>query len=74
MEKIIRKIVINKAKCKICGDILESTSRHDFKQCKCKSMAVDGGHDYISRAWDPQYGDKDDIIEEMNEVEELNYE
>lgn len=67
MEKIVR----NRAKCKICGDILESTYRHDFKQCKCKAMAVDGGHDYISRAWDPKYGDKDDVIEEMNEVEEL---
>lgn len=67
----MQKIVRNRARCKICGDILESTSRHDFKQCKCEAMAVDGGHDYISRAWDPKYGDKDDVIEEMNEVEEL---
>lgn len=66
----MQKIVRNRAKCKICGDIVESKYRHDFKWCKCGAMAVDGGHAYIKRAWDPKYGDKDDVIEEMNEREE----
>ena len=65
------EIIRNRAKCKICGDIVESEHHHEFKWCKCGAMAVDGGHIYIKRAWDPKYGDKDDVIEEMNEMEEV---
>ena len=36
-----------KIKCKICGDIIESTFRHDFKECKCGACFVDGGNDYF---------------------------
>ena len=40
------KIKINKIKCNKCGDIIESTSVHVFKFCKCGAVAVDGGHDF----------------------------
>ncbi len=36
-----------KVRCKICGDIIESLYRHDFKECKCKATFIDGGFDYI---------------------------
>ena len=52
------KIIINKAKCKECGDIIESKEANDFKRCICGSIAVDGGQEYIKRV-----GNKDDIIE-----------
>lgn len=42
MTKEIRNI----AKCSACGDIIESTYRHDFQTCKCDKSFVDGGHDY----------------------------
>ena len=42
----------NIAKCKKCGDIIESKHRHDFVQCSCRSIFVDGGHDYIRRGGD----------------------
>ena len=45
----MKKIIINKIKCKKCGDIIESAHRHDFKFCKCGAVAVDGGHDYLRR-------------------------
>lgn len=45
----MKKITVNKIKCKKCGDVIESKSVHDFKFCKCKSVAVDGGHDYLRR-------------------------
>lgn len=45
-------ILVNKAKCKLCGDIVESTHTHDFKWCSCKSMAVDGGKRYLKRCGD----------------------
>ena len=42
-------ILRNAIQCKICGDIIESISVHDFKTCSCGSCSVDGGHDYLRR-------------------------
>lgn len=36
-----------KVKCLHCGDIIQSLYRHDFRWCSCKSIAVDGGNDYL---------------------------
>ena len=44
-------IIHNRIKCKRCGDIIESTHRHDFKWCSCGQCAVDGGHDYLKRSY-----------------------
>lgn len=49
MLRIIDKIKTNKIKCKKCGDIIESTSVHDFKWCSCGTVAVDGGNEYLRR-------------------------
>ncbi len=45
----MRKILVNRIRCKKCGDVIESESTHDFKFCKCKSVAIDGGQDYLRR-------------------------
>lgn len=42
-------ILKNAIKCNKCGDVIESTHVHDFKWCSCKSVAVDGGTDYLRR-------------------------
>lgn len=42
----------NIAKCKKCGDIIESKHRHDYVVCSCGAIFVDGGHDYIRRGGD----------------------
>lgn len=42
----------NIAKCKKCGDIIESKHRHDYVECSCGAIFVDGGHDYIRRGGD----------------------
>lgn len=47
-----KKITRNALKCKKCGDIIESTFRHDFKYCKCGSIFIDGGYDYLRRGGD----------------------
>ena len=60
-----KKIISNKIKCKKCGDIMESTYRHDFKVCKCGALAVDGGHDYLRRC-----GDLDDY-EDLSVTEDV---
>ena len=43
------EIIKNVIKCKKCGDEIESKTVHDFRFCKCVSVAVDGGHDYLRR-------------------------
>lgn len=45
------KIVVNKIRCKKCGDVIESKSIHDFVWCSCGNCAVDGGLSYIKRAF-----------------------
>jgi hypothetical protein len=37
----------NRAKCKLCGDILESLHRHDYVTCKCGEIFIDGGNDLL---------------------------
>lgn len=61
---IIKK---NAIRCKKCGDIIESTSTHDFKFCSCGACAVDGGHEYCRRL-----GNRDDweSVSEVVEVED----
>jgi len=63
----MKKIIENKIKCKKCGDIIESTHRHDFKFCKCGAVAVDGGHDYLRRCG------KLDSYEELSVTEEIEF-
>lgn len=57
-------IMKNKAQCVKCKDIIESLYRHDFKQCKCGAIFVDGGKDYLRRG-----GKFEDIIE-LSETDE----
>jgi len=57
----MKKILVNKVRCNKCGDVIESETRHDFKWCKCKSVAVDGGHDYLKRVGVP--GSWEDLSE-----------
>lgn len=42
-------ILTNAIRCTKCGTTIESTNRHDFVWCPCKSVAVDGGKDYLRR-------------------------
>ena len=63
----MRKILINKIKCNKCGDIIESTHRHDFKFCQCGAVTVDGGKDYLKRS----YENSSDDYTELSEYEDL---
>lgn len=64
-------IIRNAIKCKICGDIIESFSVHDYKVCSCGACAVacavDGGHEYLRRS----AKSFDDIIE-LSEIITVN--
>ena len=62
------KIKLNRIKCKLCEDIITSEYTHDFKWCKCHSVAVDGGNSYMKRC-----GELDNM-ENLSEWEEINNE
>lgn len=47
-------IIRNAARCKRCGDVIESKSRHDWKQCSCGAIFVDGGRDYLRHGGHPR--------------------
>lgn len=60
-----RRILHNRIRCKLCGDVIESKHRHDFVECSCGACYTDGGQDYLRRGWDPAKGDWNDVIEEL---------
>jgi hypothetical protein len=37
----------NRAKCKLCGDVIESKHRNDYVTCSCGEITIDGGNDYF---------------------------
>ena len=57
------KIKKNAIKCNHCGDVIESTHRHDFKYCSCGTVAVDGGKDYCRRSFKNALSDFEDMSE-----------
>ena len=62
-DKELEKIIVNKIRCKKCGEEIESTHRHEYKTCRCGAVSVDGGHEYLRRC-----GNYEDW-EEMSVVE-----
>lgn len=62
------KVIVNKIRCRDCGDVVESKHRHDFKYCKCGAIAVDGGREYLRRVG------KLEAIEELSETIAAEYE
>lgn len=51
-NQMAQKASRNAGKCALCGDEIESTYRHDFKQCSCGNLFVDGGYDYQRFGYD----------------------
>lgn len=52
-------IISNSATCRKCKDFIFSRHRHDFVTCKCGSISVDGGQEYLRRV----FRDHTDFIE-----------
>lgn len=55
-DKEIRKkfnignILCNGSVCHKCGEFIRSNNKHDYKECSCGNIAVDGGSWYVRRA------------------------
>lgn len=62
------RIIRNSARCKACGDEIESKHRHDFRSCKCGAIFVDGGRDYLRcGAYDWDDFESTSIEEDVND-------
>lgn len=42
-------IWLNRIKCKLCGEIIQSNNKYDFVTCGCGEVSVDGGSWYGRR-------------------------
>ncbi|MFB1052258.1 hypothetical protein [Paraliobacillus sp. JSM ZJ581] len=58
----MKKVIVNKVRCKKCNDIIESKYIHDMQYCKCKSIYIDGGKEYQRCGW--KSGKQDDYIDD----------
>lgn len=61
MKKLIRNII----RCKKCGDIIESKTRHDYQECSCGAVFVDGGIDYQRIGGDANDWENLSVIEDV---------
>lgn len=61
-------VVKNAARCKKCGDHIESKHCHDWVSCSCGAIFVDGGLDYL------RHGGDLDAIEDLSVVRETTNE
>jgi len=66
---IVLRILLNKARCRNCGEILESSHYSElYTYCKCGKIAVNGGREAIMRLGHHIH------IEEMSEKNYFEYE
>lgn len=61
------KRVKNRAKCRLCASIIESVNVHDYVECKCGEIAIDGGDDY-HKTYARSYDNFLRVDDEGNEV------
>ena len=57
-----RRLTRNAARCMLCFDVIESKYTHDFVECGCGNLFVDGGLDYI-RFGAKDWGSFEDLCE-----------
>lgn len=46
IDEDLGRPILNRVRCRKCGDIIRSMYTHDFVNCKCDSIAIDGGNEY----------------------------
>lgn len=67
----MKKIIRNVARCKKCGDVIESTYRNEFVSCTCGDIYVDGGLDYIRRGGIMKNIEEFSVFDEMERIKNL---
>lgn len=59
----------NSARCKSCHATIRSVNRHDYVECPCGELAVDGGSWYLKRL--SKTGDYIELSEKFNDIHEV---
>ena len=44
-------LLVNGAKCPLCGDYIESKDSKRFEVCKCGNISITGGNEYMRRIY-----------------------
>ena len=57
-------MIVTALRCKNCGDVIYSRTRHDMRYCSCGTIAIDGGRDYTNISF----------RESQNDFEKFEYE
>ena len=65
----VKRYLRNRCKCTRCGDIIESTDRHNFVRCECGTIFTDGGLDYLRRGYKEEGDIEDMSVENPDYVE-----
>jgi hypothetical protein len=68
-ETNMQKIIVNRIRCRVCGDIIESRYTHEFVTCSCGRVSVDGGHEYLRRGYKNSPDDYIELSEYGEEIE-----
>ena len=58
-----KKLIRNAIKCNHCGEVIESKHTHDFRECKCGTVYVDGGLSYCRVGFKNSPNDFTDMCE-----------
>ena len=61
----MKRILRNAAKCRLCGDVLESKRVHGLIECGCGAIAIEGGKRHLRRSGDML------AVEELSEMVEI---
>ena len=63
------RLISNRIRCKFCGDVIQSRSRHDMQMCKCGACLTDGGTDYIRRGYKTE--NPSDCFEDLSTYQDV---
>ena len=61
----MKRILRNAAKCRLCGDVIESKKVHGLVKCGCGAIAIEGGKRRLRRLGDML------AVEELSEMAEV---
>ena len=64
------QILSNQAMCLKCGDEIYSASRHDYTECKCGEISVDGGMAYLHHG----FKNRENFMDLSVSISELEFE
>jgi hypothetical protein len=70
IESPLNKIIVNKARCKICDDVMYSTDQESNTTCDCLACFIAGGQHHLVRGVRVDILDHRQISEVIEELTE----